>query len=175
MPHTQSENPAPEEQDVVVGRVRGAWGVRGDLNVDVLSDSPSRFSTGSTLTLAGHVATVERSRHVRGGLVVKFDIVADRSEAESMRGQVVTVPRERVAPLPGGRYYHFQIIDMDVWDEAGDKLGRVKEIIETGVNDVYVIDRPDQRDLLIPALAGVVLEVSVGDNRMTVKVPEGLE
>ncbi len=107
--------------------------------------------------------------------MVKFDTVADRSEAESMRGQVVTVPRERVAPLPGGRYYHFQIIDMDVWDEAGDKLGRVKEIIETGVNDVYVIDRPDQRDLLIPALAGVVLEVSVGDNRMIVKVPEGLE
>ena len=158
----------------MVGRIRGAWGVRGDLNVEILSDSPSRFSTGSTLTLRGHLATVERSRSVKGGLVVKFDIVADRSEAESMRGQVLTVPQERVAPLPGGRYYHFQIIDMDVWDEAGDRLGRVKEIIETGVNDVYVIDRPGQRDLLIPALADVVLAVSVSDNRMTVKVPEGL-
>ncbi|MFB3092247.1 MAG: ribosome maturation factor RimM, partial [Dehalococcoidia bacterium] len=169
-------SPAPgRRDDVVVGRITGAWGVRGDLRVDVLSDSPTRFSTGSTLRLGGRVATVERSHRARGGLVVKFDIVSDRSEAESMRGQVLTVPQDRVAPLPGGRYYHFQIIDMDVWDEAGDKLGRVKEIIETGVNDVYVIDRPDQRDLLIPALAGVVLEVSVGDNRMIVKVPEGLE
>ena len=74
----------------MVGRIKGAWGVRGDLRVDVLSDSPSRFSTGSTLTLGGRVATVERSRRVGGGLVVKFDIVAGRSEAESMRGQVLT-------------------------------------------------------------------------------------
>ena len=157
-----------------MGRIKGVWGVRGDLRVDVLSDSPNRFSTGSTLTVAGRVATVERSRPVRGGLVVKFDIVADRSEAESMRGQVLTVPQERVAPLPGGQYYHFQIIDMNVWDEAGDRLGRVKEIIETGVNDVYVIDRPGQKDLLIPAIAEVVLAVSVSDNRMTINVPEGL-
>ena len=160
--------------EVIVGRVKGAWGVRGDLKVDALIDQADRFSVGSILALAGRPATVEQSRKIKGGLAIKLDIVASRSDAEAARGQVFTVPRELLAPLPHGRYYYFDIIDMVVLDEAGDELGCVKEIIETGVNDVYVIERPEQPDLLIPALEDVVLSVSVSEKHMTVRVPEGL-
>ena len=164
----------PKGDEVVVGRVKGAWGVRGGLKIDVLSDASDRFSPGSTLTLTGRRTTVEESHKIKGGLAVKFDVVADRSQADAMRGQMLTIPRGRLAPLPEGRYYYFDIIDMVVSDEMGDKLGRVKEIIETGGNDVYVIGRAEQADLLIPALDDVVLSVCVGENRMTVRVPEGL-
>ena len=172
---SQDELPTGAEGDeVVVGRVKGAWGVRGDLKVDVLTDDSDRFSPGSTLTLTGRPTTVEQSRKIKGGLAVKLDDVDSRSKAETLRGQVFTVPRARLAPLPHGRYYYFDIIDMVVLSEGGDNLGRVKEIIETGVNDVYVIERPEQADLLLPALEDVVLRVSVSEKRMTVRVPEGL-
>ena len=160
---------------MIVGRVKGSWGVRGDLKVDVLTDYSDRFSPGNTLALAGRPTTVEQSRKIKGGLVVKLEFVDSRSRAETLRGQVFTVPRARLAPLPDGRYYYFDIIDMAVLIEGGDKLGRVKEIIETGVNDVYVIERPGQADLLIPALEDVVLSVSVSEKCMSVRVPEGLE
>ena len=172
-PRTDSPLPA-DSDEVVVGRVKGAWGVQGDVKVDVLTDSSDRFSPGSTLALAGRPTTVEQSRKIKGGLAVKFDVVGNRSEAETLRGQVLTVPRTRLAPLPDGRYYYFDIIDMAVFNEAGDKLGRLKEIIETGVNDVYLIERPEQSDLLIPALEDVILSVSVSEKRMIVRVPEGL-
>ena len=148
--------------------------MQGDVKVDVLSDSSDRFSPGSSLTLAGRPATVEQSRKIKGGLAVKFDLVTDRSKAGTLRGQMLTVPRGSLASLPDGRYYYFDIIDMAVLNEAGETIGRVKEIIETGVNDVYVIERLGQSDLLIPALEDVVLSVSVSGKRMPVRVPDGL-
>ena len=173
-PSQNEPSPLADGDEVIVGRVKGAWGVHGDLKVDALTDYADRFSAGSTLALAGRPATVEQSRRIKGGLAVKFDVVDSRSAAEAVCGQVITVPRERLAPLPDGRYYYFDIIDMVVFDETGDKLGYVKEIIETGVNDVYVIERPEQGDLLIPALEDVVLSVSIVEKHMTVRVPEGL-
>ena len=153
----------------------GAWGLHGDLKVEPLTDFPLRFSSGSVLTLQGQPTRVERCRSVRGGLLVKLDLVKDRTRAESLRGQLLTIPQHQVSSLPEGSYYHFQIIDIGVWTEQGECLGDVKEIITTGSNDVYVVRAKGRKELLIPALEGVILEVNLGENRMTVCLPEGLE
>ena len=157
-----------------MGRVIGPWGTRGELKVDVLTDSPARYSPGSVLYLGDDPTRVESSHSLKGRLRVKLDSVNDRTRAESLRGCLLSVPRRDVASLPEGSYYHFQLLDMDVWSEQGERLGRIKEIIVTGSNDVYVVER-DRKDLLIPALSGVVLDVDPDRNRMTVNLPEGLE
>ena len=170
----QHRAPAPLKDDqVIVGLIRGPSGLRGDVRVEVLTDSPERFSAGSVLHLEGEPATVLSSRHVRGGLVVKLDVVADRDRAESLRGRPLTVPSHQVNPLPAGSYYHFEIIDMGVWTEDGEYVGEVKEVLPTGANDVYVV-KHDGKELLIPALQDVVLEVDTRHNKMTVRLPEGL-
>ena len=140
----------------------------------LLTDSPSRFSPGSILFLNGEPARIERSRPIKGGLRVKLDTVNDRTGAELQAGRLLTVPRRDVAPLPEGSYYHFQIIDIGVWSDDGEHLGDVKEILNTGGNDVYVVRDGANKEVLIPALDGVVLEVDVSGNRMTVRLPEGL-
>ena len=164
----------PEEAEVIVGRVSGAWGLRGDLKIQLLTDFPSRFSPGSVVYLEGEPARVERSRPIRGGMLVKLDVVNDRTRAESLGGHFLSIPEREVGPLPEGSYYHFQIIDARVWSDQGEYLGQVAEILTTGSNDVYVVKGSDRKELLIPALEGVILAVDLFQNRITVRLPEGL-
>ena len=166
--------PAASQTSVIVGRIRSAWGLRGDVSVEVLSDSPKRFAPGSVLRLKGKSTRVERSRPGKRGLLVKLDVADDRTQAEALRGEELTVLPEQVEPLPEGIFYHFQILDMRVLTEEGDNLGIVSEIIVTGGNDVYVVHEEGRRDILIPALPDVVLDVDLETGTMTVSLPDGL-
>ena len=117
---------------------------------------------------------MERSRRRKTGLVIKFEAVSDRDDAESLRGRLLTVMREDVPPLPAGQFYHYQLIDMAVISDEGECLGRVSQILSTPGNDVYIVRKPGQRDLLLPAMAEVVLDVDLSANRMTVHLLDGL-
>ena len=156
---------------VVVGRVRGVRGLKGELHVEPLTDSPTRFSPGSVLLVDDAPFRVERSRPGKAGLVVKLDSVNDRNAAEAMRGSLFTVSADAVAPLSGPSYYHFQIIDMEVRTDDGEPLGRVQEILLTGSNDVYLVRDEKGSETLIPSLSDVVLDVDLQRNRMTVRMP----
>ena len=165
---------AIREAPVIVGRIRSAWGLRGDVSVEVLSDAPHRFAPGSVLRLKGGLTRVEHSRKGKRGLLVKLDTVNDRTQAEALRGEDLTVLPDQVDALPEGIYYHFQILDLLVQTEAGERLGVVSEIIVTGGNDVYVVHEEGRRDILIPALPDVVLDVDLDTGVMTVNLPDGL-
>ena len=178
MANTTGANPHgsanPQEAQVLIGRITGKWGLHGDLKVEVLTDFTERFSPGSILYLDGQPARVERSRSFKAGFLVKLDLVNDRTEAELQRGRSVTIPQREVKPLPEGSFYHFQIVDIDVWNEKGEYLGKVKEILSTGSNDVYVVRGESRKEILVPALEEVVLDVNLQDSRMTVRLPQGL-
>ena len=165
--------PAPDDA-VTVGTIVAASGLRGELKVAPLTDFPRRFSPGSTLYLEGRAARVVSSRQHKRGVVVKLDLVNDRNHAESLRSTPLTIPADDLESLPDGSYYHFQIIGIEVWSEDGERLGEVAEIIDTGVNDVYLVRSEGSKDLLVPSIESVVLEADIPANRMTVRLPEGL-
>ena len=164
---------SPDDDCVVVGRVLGPWGVRGDLRVEPQSDSPERFAPGGRVYLDGVETAITSSRPHRGGLVVRLESVADRSAAETLKGASLTVPRDQVEPLPDGSYYYFQVIGLRVRTDDGEELGEVREVIATGSNDVYVVRGP-AGERLVPALNDVVLDVNLDLGVMTVRLPEGL-
>ena len=159
---------------VVVGIVKGAWGIRGDLRIDVLTDNPGRFARGSRLYLDGRPLRVRSSREHKGGILVKLESVNDRTHAEQLRGKSLSVHAQTSPPLPEGAYYHYQLIDLEVFTREGERLGTIKEILVTGANDVYVVGERDGKDVLIPALRDVVADVDLAANRMVVRLPEGL-
>ena len=141
----------------------------------ILTDEPRRFSPGSKLFIDGRPHTVESVQKHRGRLQVKFEAVGSRSEADALRGMSVTIPRDQTGPLAEHTYYHYQILDIEVWTVDGERLGTVREILETPGNDVYVVRREGSpRDVLVPALRDVVVEVGLAENRMVVRLPEGL-
>ena len=137
-----------------------------------LSDNPGRFARGSSLLLGGSTVRVVSSRKDKAHLVVRLDAVGDRTNAESLRGSHLTVPLDELEPPPAGSYYHYQIMDMDVSAEDGSPLGRVVQILPTGSNDVYVVRDGEGKETLVPALAGVLLEVDPERGRMVVRLPE---
>ena len=169
-----SSDVRPDDDYVIVGRIVGAWGLRGDLEVEVHTDFPARFSKGSVLRLGDRTAKVERSRRTGDRMLVKFDLAADRTAAEALHGRLLTVPKGEIGPLPDGTYYHFQLIDMSVRTHDGECLGTIKEILTAGGNEVFVVRGAEGREVLLPALADVVVDLDVDENRMTVRLPEGL-
>lgn len=78
-----------------------------------------------------------------------------------------------VLPASPDTYYHFQILDMEVWTQSGEFLGKVNDILSTGSNDVYVVNH-GKDEVLVPAMHDVVLEVDLGKGRITVDLPDGL-
>ena len=162
----------PTEDHVIVGYVLGAWGIWGDLKVRSATDIPERFAPGNTVHLDGEPSRIERVRPSKGTLIVKLDVVEDRTAAEAVRGQPLTIPQENLADLPSGSYYHFHIIDMETYTEDGRRLGTVRRILPAGDVDVYEIAATDGGETLVPATEEYILDVDVPANRMIVRLPE---
>ena len=173
------ETGAPESstsrhsQTAVVGVVVGPWGNRGEVRVQPHTDNPRRFARGDRLFAAGRTLRVEGRRSHRGMAILKLQGIDTREGAEELASVELEIPIEEVPPLPDGSYYHFQILDMEVWTAAGELLGTVEDILITGSNDVYVVRRGDG-EILVPAIEGVVLDVDVQGGRLTVDLPDGL-
>ena len=172
-PEAGKQHEVPPDH-VVVGRVLGPWGRHGELKLQIHTDYPDRFASGAVVFLDEAPVTVQRSRTYKTGLLVKLEGVNGRGAASRLRDAYLTVPSAELPELDDSTYYHFQIVGMEVMTVKGERLGEVREILETGSNDVYVVQRESERDLLVPAIADVVLEVDVSAGRMTVVLLEGL-
>ena len=85
----------------------------------------------------------------------------------------LAVPAAVLAPLAPGLYYHHQLIGLAVYTEEGEHLGELAEVLETGANDVYVVNGP-QGELLLPVIADVIRGVDLEDHRLTVHLLDGL-
>ena len=160
---------------MLVGTVVGVHGNDGRLRVAPESDNPDRFRAGSVLRIGGRRLTVRRASAMPGGaLLLKLDGLDSREEAAKLTHELVVVPVAEVPAAPAGTYYHYQLLDMEVVAPDGRVLGRIREVVVTGANDVYVVASEDA-ELLVPAVADVVVDGDVDAGRMTVDVPLGLE
>ncbi|MFS8525234.1 MAG: ribosome maturation factor RimM [Limnochordales bacterium] len=165
---------------VSIGEVTAPHGVRGEVRVWPRTDFPERFQRLERVFVRrpGRVPqelAVERARFHKGFVIVKLEGVDTRDDAETLRGALLQVPGDQVVPLPEDHYYVFQIVGLEVVDEDGRELGVVKEVLFTGANDVYVVERADGSELLLPAVKDVVLRVDVDAGRMVVRLLPGLE
>ena len=170
-----------EPRYLAVGLIVGAHGLRGELKVEILTDDPHRF--GQLLQVYLGPEGVEPQpwslisyRLHKGRALLQLQDCRDRDAAQSLRGYLVQVPIHEAIPLEEDQYFEHQILGIEVFTKSGERLGSVGEIIHTGANEVYVVydARPGGREVLIPAIAGVVLEVDLGAGRLVVELPDGL-
>ena len=157
----------------LVGIVVGAWGVAGELRVQPHSDNPRRFTPGSRVLIEGQPQRITGCRWHQGYALIRLDGVRSREDAAGLKGTRLEAPVEEAPALSADTYYHFQILDMEVWTSDGEYLGIIEDILSTGSNDVYVTRHAD-KEVLVPALGDVVLEVDTESGRMVVDLPEGL-
>jgi 16S rRNA processing protein RimM len=150
-----------------VGQVIGAFGLGGAVKVSSLTDFDDRFAPGSELLLGGAVRLVEWSRRRPAGFVVKFSQVDSRTIAEMYRGQYLEVQDRDARPLPAGRWYHHQLVGLNVATEGGEDLGVLSAVLERPANDVWVAHR-EGVEYLIPATHDSVVDVDLEAGRVTV-------
>ena len=167
-----------EDQELIsIGRITGTHGYRGLLKVKPLTDFPERFNeleqvildTGKTQAQV----QVEYCQDCKRELLIKLSGIDNLEVARQWQGALIKITPEQLYPLPEGYYYHFQLKGLMVEDEELGKLGEIKDILETGANDVYVIESPEHGEILIPAIKEVILAVDLEYNRMQIRLLPG--
>jgi 16S rRNA processing protein RimM len=161
---------------LVVGKLRRPHGVRGEMQMEVLTDFPERLQVGVQV-FVGETRQPLRLRRCRPQdqtLLLSFDGYPTPEAVGEFRNQLVYVRADDRPPLPVGEYYQHQMIGLNVVSDEGRILGQVKEILETGANDVFVVQPEMGPDVLLPVIASVILEVNLDQRQIKVHLLPGL-
>lgn len=164
---------------VYIGRVANTHGVRGAIKVFPTTDDPKRFEKLKKIIIEdprGHEATyhITGVKYVSKFVVLELKELTDMDMALKLKQGIVKIDRKHALPLEEDEYYIQDLIDMDVFDEEGTLLGRLREVIFTGANDVYAVDLVEGGEVLLPSIKECVLDIDVKNKRMKVHVMEGL-
>ena len=160
---------------IAVGKVTRVHGVKGEVAVLVLSEVEDRFAEGSRLfSDDGRELTVTRSRRDRGRVLVTFEGIADRRQAQAIQGSYLMIDESELPDLPEGSYWPFQLEGCHVVTESGRSLGAIREVMHTEANDVWAAVDPSDLETLIPALRDVVVSVDLGNRRVVIRDVPGL-
>jgi 16S rRNA processing protein RimM len=163
---------------VPIGKVTKAHGVLGALKVFAYGETFARVEAGQRLFAmesgGQRQLTLAGLRAQNRGWIVEFEEVSGREQAEALTGSEIFIERDLLAVLPEGEYYHFQLIGLSVETKDGRSLGTLTAVLETGSNDVYVVEGGG-KEVLVPAIEEVVSEVDLRSGKIIVDLPEGLE
>ncbi|GAA0518824.1 ribosome maturation factor RimM [Saccharopolyspora subtropica] len=171
-----------EPETLAVGRIVRPHGVRGELVVQVLTDSPElRFAPGSVLGLQRRGAeraenlTVTAARPHAGRLLLRAEGVEGRDAAEELRGALLTVSSDELEPTEDPDEFHdHELVGLRVVDTSGAEVGEVHEVVHTPAGELLAVRTADDRETLVPFVAEIVPEVDLEAGRLVVDPPEGL-
>lgn len=162
------------ERPFVIGYVAGAHGIKGDIKVFPATDDITRFERLKAVSVetssgAGDYK-IEKVWYHKKFVMLKLEGICSMDDALRLKGGEVKINRELALPLSENEYFIRDLLDMDVYTEDGEGLGKITDVLITGANDVYEIEGK----LYIPAIKDCILNVDVESKKMTVRLLEGL-
>ncbi len=168
----------PDESWVLLGVIRKAHGIGGELSLQSFSEKPEgmlHYSTVWLIATDGRISpplNVERCRVQGKYAVLRLQGIETRSQAENCRGAGIIVRREQLPALAADEYYWHQLIGCRVELADGTEAGRAVGLFDNGAQDILVIDRGDGRESFVPVVAGIFLDHSA--DRIVIDPPPGL-
>ncbi|MGW4054010.1 ribosome maturation factor RimM [Streptomyces sp. NPDC004779] len=164
---------------LVVARIGRAHGIKGDVTVEVRTDEPElRLGPGAVLLTdpasAGPL-TVESGKVHSGRLLLRFEGVRDRNAAEALRNTLLIAeidPEE--LPAEEDEYYDHQLVDLDVVLADGTEIGVITEVSHLPSQDLFIVERPDGTELMIPFVEQIVTEIDLENQKAVIDPPPGL-
>ena len=165
------------EQFLQVGVISSTHGIRGEVKVFPTTDDPARFKklkivlldTGKGLT----ELEVQSVKFFKQFVILKFRGIDNINDIEIYKGKSLLVPREDAVELEENEYYIADLIGMEVVTDEGE-FGILRDVMETGANEVYIIDSKEHGEVLIPAIRDCILDVDVENRRMKIRLMDGL-
>lgn len=161
-----------------IGKILNAHGVHGELKVEPLTDNPERYDMLQEVYLEDRKKNyipykIESVRYHKGLVLVKLIGIDDMDAAKAVKNCHLAINKSDRMPLEEGAYYIDSLIDLDVYEDDS-QIGVLKDVLQPGANDVYVLESTIYPDLYIPAIKSVILSVDIDAGRMYVKLPKGL-
>ena len=161
-----------------VGVITTTHGVRGEVKVYPTTDEPERFleldyvllDTGREL----RKLEIKNVKFFKNLVILKFKGVDNINDIEKYKGRDLWIPREEGQELEEDEYYIADLLGMSVVLEDGQEFGTLKDVMETGANDVYIVETKEGEEVLLPAIKDCILDVDVENNTMTVHLMKGL-
>jgi len=166
------------EERLQVGIISSTHGVHGEVKVFPTTDDVNRFRKLKEVILdtgrENLVLEIAGVKFFKQFAILKFKGIDTLNEVEKYRGASLYVTRANAVKLKKDEYFIADLIGLSVQDENGQKIGVLKEVLETGANDVYIITMNDGRELLLPAIKQCVLKVDVEAGFIQVHILDGL-
>ena len=160
-----------------VGVITTTHGVRGEVKVFPTTDDAERFleleyvllDTGRELRRLD----IKNVRFFKNLVILKFDGIDNINDIEKYKGKDLWIPREEAQELGEDEYYIADLQGLNVVLEDGTEFGTLRDVMETGANDVYIIDSNEHGEVLLPAIKECILDVDLEKNTMTVHLMKG--
>jgi 16S rRNA processing protein RimM len=164
-----------------VGKIVNTHGVKGEVRVLSTTDFPEeRYQKGNVLYLFQSEqkepveVKIKTHRFHKTFDLLTFEGHASINDVEKYKNSLIKVPESQLTDLDEGEYYFHEIIGCTVLTDAGEEIGTIKEILETGANDVWIVKRKNKKDALIPFIDDVVKEIDIEEKRIVISLMEGL-
>lgn len=150
---------------VTLAAIAGAHGINGEVRLKLFAESIESLSRQKTVLVGERLLTLASVKASGGAPVLRFAEITDRSSAEALRGQLITIPREALPPLEEGEYYHADLIGLDCASRDGMPLGQVVAVENFGAGDILEIEKPDGKRTMVPFREGIA---DLADGRIVV-------
>lgn len=161
-----------------LGQIVNTFGVKGLVKVKPFTDDVTQFETLESILVEKNKSTIEMKieevKYHKDMVLLKLEGVEDMTAAEKYKGCYIKIPRSKARKLEEGEYFIADIIGSDVYTDTGDFLGRVDDIYNTGSNDIYVVKDELGKQVLLPAIKDVLLDIDIENKKVTVHLLKGL-
>ncbi|MDO4189098.1 MAG: ribosome maturation factor RimM [Lachnospiraceae bacterium] len=171
------------EQLLQVGVISSMHGVHGEVKVFPTTSDANRYKklkevlldTGKNMRESDIITLkLKGVKFFKQFVIVKFEGYDNPNDIEKYKGKPIYVTRENAVKLSKDEYFVADLYDIEVFEDNGDKLGVIVDVIETGSNDVYTVKCVDGKEILLPAIKQCILDVDIENRKMTVHVMDGL-
>jgi 16S rRNA processing protein RimM len=144
-----------EEKPVTLAAVAGAHGVGGEVRLKLFAEGVDSLSRQQTIQVGERILTLRSVKPGGIGAIARFSEIADRNQAEALRGALLTIPRSALPPLEEGEYYHADLVGLPCESVDGEPLGTIVAVENFGAGDLIEIEKPDGKRSLVPFRPGV--------------------
>ena len=144
----------PEDQ-VTLAAVAGAHGIGGEVKLKLFAESAESLNRHKAVQVGARQLTLKSVKPRGVGAIARFAEIGDRSSAEKLRGELVTVPRSALPPLEEGEYYHADLLGLPCESLEGEPLGTIVAVENFGAGDIIEIEKPDGKRAMVPFREGV--------------------
>lgn len=163
-----------------VGVIASTHGLAGEVNVFPTTDEPERYKALKKVTLdtgrdGMKELEIEHVKFFKKFVIVKFKGWDSINDVEKFRGKELTITRDQAVSLAPGEYFAADLIGLKITDEDGKELGTLKDVMNTGANDVYEMAPADgSGSVMIPAIKDCIRKIDLDAGVMTIHVMDGL-